>query len=177
MTWKEHTTNLWIERLVWVRQLILSILSGLRDLNFVAQRVQRNNAELGQILGSVYGLEAGKKFEDLLGDYIRILSEIASTIKSGQKTDLLIQHWGSIAEEIAEYLSHLNPHWEKSVVEALINDEIKLELNFASELKKEQYEQGIADFDPAFDKAHQAAQYMIYGIEMYLGYEGTRQIK
>jgi hypothetical protein len=169
MDWEEYVTNLWTERLVWVRQLILSIMLSLRDLNFVAQRVQRNDAELGQILGSIYGPEAGQQFGDLLGEYIRILSEIAATIKAGNDTDLLMQRWAGSAEEIAEFLSQLNPYWEKSVVASLINDEMKLEFNFASELKKEQYEQGISDFDTAYDRALQAAQLMVYGVKMQLG--------
>jgi hypothetical protein len=122
MGWEEYIKHIWIERLIWVRQLILSIMLSLRDLNFVARRVQRNDAELGQILGEIYGVEAGRKFEDLLGEYIRVLSEIAPTIKAGNNTDLLMQRWGSIAEGIAEFLSQLNPYWEEAVVEALIND-------------------------------------------------------
>ncbi len=169
MDWEEYVINLWTERLVWVRQLILSIMLSLRDLNFVAQRVQRNDAELGQILGSIYGMEAGQQFAYLLGEYIRILSEIAATIKAGNDTDLLMQQWAGTAEEIAEFLSQLNPYWEKDVVEALINDEMKLEFNFATELKKEQYEQGISDFDTAYDRALQAARLMIYGVKMQFG--------
>lgn len=169
MDWEEYVTQKWDERLIWVRQLIISIMMGLRDLNFVAQRVQRNDAELGQILGSIYGLEAGQKFEHLLGEYIRILSEIVQTIKFGNNTDLLVQQWNSVAEEIAEFLSQLNPYWEKTVVKALINDEMKLEFEFASNLKNERFEQGIANFDPALDNARQAARLMLYGVKAHLG--------
>lgn len=133
MDWEEYITSLWTERLVWVRQLILSIMFDLRDLGFVAQRVQRNDVELGQILGNIYGADAGERFEHLLGVYIRILSEVASTIRTGNNTDLLIQQWAGVAEEIAEFLSQSNPYWEKSAVESLIRDELRLEFNFASE--------------------------------------------
>ncbi len=169
MDWEEYITNLWTERLVWVRQLILSIMLNLRDVNFVAQRVQRNDVELGQILESVYGVEAGREFERLLGEYIRILSEVASTIKAGGKTDILEQRWREFIEEISDFLSQLNPYWQKSAVESLISDERDLEFNFASELKKEQYEQAISNFDVAYDKARQAARLMIYGLKMQLG--------
>jgi hypothetical protein len=171
MNWEEYIENLWTERLVWVRQLILSIMLSLRDLNFVAERVQRNTAEFGQILGSVYGLEAGQKFEYLFNKYILILSEIVPTIKSGQNTDILMQQWLSVAEEIAEFLSQLNPYWDKSEIEALIRNQIQLEFDFASDLKKEKFEQGIANFDPAYDNARKAGQLMIDGTKMYLGLE------
>lgn len=169
MDWEEYIKNLWIERLVWVRQLILSIMLSLRDLNFVAERVQRNSVEFGQILGNIYGAEAGQTFEALLTKYILVLSEIVPTIKSGQNTDILMQQWLSTAEEIADFLSQLNPYWDKSVVEALIRNQLQLEFDFASDLNKEKFEQGIANFDPAYDNARKAGQLMTEGIKMHLG--------
>ena len=81
MGWQDATKSLWIERLIWVRQLLLGIMLGLRDVSYVIQRIHRNSAEFGQILGSVYGTENGEKFEQLLTQYITTLSEIASTLK------------------------------------------------------------------------------------------------
>ena len=169
MDWEEYITNIWTERLVWIRQLIISIMLDLRDVKFVVDRTNRNSIELGQILGNVYGTEAGQKFEALLRKYREMLQQIAATIKSGENADLLKEQWASIAEEIAEFLSQLNPYWEKAVVEDLIIDELNLEFSFATALKKEQFEQGIAGFDAAYDNARRAAQIMIDGTKMYLG--------
>jgi hypothetical protein len=82
-----------------------------------------------------------------------------------------MQQWLSVAEEIAEFLSQLNPYWDKSEIEALIRNQIQLEFDFASDLKKEKFEQGIANFDPAYDNARKAGQLMIDGTKMYLGLE------
>lgn len=175
MDWEEYVTQLWTERLVWVRQLIISQMLSLRDFPFVAQRLQRNDAELGQILGSVFGPEAGARFEQLLGEYIRNLNGVASTVKSGNDPDPLMQQWYGSAAEIGEFASQINPYWGKSAVESLIDDEIGLESDLLSGLKNDEFARVVANFDPAYDKALEAARFMIYGIKMYLGLQGTAE--
>lgn len=169
MNWEEYLNDIWIERLIWVRQLITSIMLNQRDLNLVAKRVERNATELGQILGDVYGEEAGKNFQNLLSKYIVTLSVVVTTIKSGENVDILMEQWLASAGEIAESLSQLNPYWDKSTVESLIRDQIQLEFDFASDLKKENFGQGIANFDVAYDNARKASRLMIDGIKMHLG--------
>lgn len=171
MNWEQYVNDLWIERLIWIRQLILSVMLGLRDVSFVANRTERNSRELGQIIASVFGEEAGNTFTELLTKYRLKLTEIMTTIKSGQNTDILVEQWHGIAAETAEFLNMINPYWDKSVVERLIRDQSKLEFEFASELMKESYAQGIANFDPAYENARKAGQLMVYGIKKYLGLE------
>ena len=169
MEWEEYVEDLWIERLIWVRQLILSIMLGLRDVGYVAQRVERNSEELGELLGGVFGMQAGKQFEELLKNYILKLTEVATTVKAGQNPDILTRQWYDITGEIADFLSKTNPYWNKAAVYRLIRNQQQLELSFATELRKENYGQGIAEFDPAYDNARQAAQLVIAGIEKYMG--------
>ncbi len=169
MGWEEYVNNLWTERLIWIRQLILSVMLGLRDVGFVATRTERNSKEFGQIIANVFGEEAGNTFADLLTKYRLTLTEISSTIKSGENTDILMQQWHDIAAKIGEFLNSINPYWDKTAVERLIRNQQQLEFDFATELKKENYAQGIANFDPAYDNARKAGQLMVYGIKKYLG--------
>ena len=171
MGWEEYIDNLWIERLIWIRQLILSIMLGLRDVGFVENRTERNSMEFGQVLANVFGEQAGQTFEELLKKYRVTMTEVVSTIKSGQNTDVLYRQWQDIATEIGGFLNRINPYWDKTAVERLILDQLKLEFEFATELKKENFEQGIAIFDPAYDNARKAGQMMVYGIKKYLGLE------
>lgn len=171
LDWEEYLRDIWIERLIWIRQLIVSIMLTQRDLNFVTLRVERNASELGQVLENVFGAEAGQEFGNSLSKYIITLSVVVTTIKSGQNTDILMEQWLASAEEIAKSLSQLNPYWDKAIIKSLIRDQIQLEFNFASDLKKENFEQGITNFDLAYDNARKASHLMIDGIKMYLGLE------
>lgn len=169
MTWQETIYHLWIERLIWIRQLILGISIGLRDVSYVTQRLNRNSSELGEILGSVYGLDAGNQFTDLLTQYSATLSEIVSTLKSGQDVSLLLQQWDKIMVDIAAFLSQNNPFWSQSMVYDLIKRQSQLELEFAEALQKDQYPDAIVNFDKSYDNATYAARLMIYGIESQVG--------
>lgn len=82
-----------------------------------------------------------------------------------------MQNWLSIVEEIADFLFQINPYWEKSAVESLIRNQLQLQYDLALQLKKENFQQGIANFDLGYDNARKAAQLTIYGIEDVFGSE------
>lgn len=165
MTWQETVNNLWIERLIWVRQLILGIILGLRDVGYVAQRLNRNSTEFGEILGSVYGPEAGNQFMNLLTQYISVLSEIVSTLKAGQDISLLLQQWEKTITDISAFLSQINPYWGQSTIYDLVKGQSQMELEFAEMLRDDKFSEAITNFDKSYDNAIYAARLMISGIE------------
>lgn len=169
MDWQDHIHSLWIERMIWIRQLTISIMLGLRDVRFVAQRAIRNSADFGRIFVSLYGPEAGSRFENLLTQYVLILTEVASTVRAGQNTDLLMQQWYKMVDDIADFLSQLNPYWSRDTIETLVRDQARLEFELIQKLGNEQYADGIANFDPSNDNAIRAAQLMIRGIGLQFG--------
>ena len=168
MNLHEKIYNLWIDRLIWVRQLILSMMLGLRDVNVVAQRLTRNSSDFGQILGSIYGIDARERFNYLLTQYISTLSEVVSTIKAGQNIAPLMQNWYSIVDEIVDFLFQLNSYWVKDVIQSLIQRQLQLELEYAYKLNRGQFAEGVTNFDFAYDNAIKAAQIMLYGIKAQL---------
>lgn len=169
MNWQDYVHSLWTERMIWIRQLVISIMLGLRDVAFVAQRAMRNSADFGRVIASVYGPAAGKRFEDFLTQYVLILSEVASTVKAGQNTDLVMQQWYKTVDDIADFLSQLNPYWRRDVTEPLLRAQVLLEFEYIQKLGKEQFAEGIESFDPAHGNAIKAAQLMIDGIKLQFG--------
>lgn len=169
MTWQEALKSLWIERLIWVRQLLLGIILGLRDVRYVIQRIRRNSAEYGQILGNLYGFEMGRRFEYFITQYITTLSEIASTIKTGQDIQLLLQQWEQIIVDIANLLSQTNPYWTFDAIYALVKNQSQMELEFVTMLQNSQYSEAIMNFDKSYDNAMYAGDLMVYGIERQFG--------
>ena len=170
MTWQEATKSLWIERLIWVRQYLLGIMLGLRDVPYVAQRIHRNSDGFEQILGSVYGMDNGDRFEELLGQYITILSEIASIIKAGQDVQLLSQYWENTVVDIANFLSQINPYWTYDSIYNLVKGQSQMELEFAQALQKGQYTDAIENFDKSYDNAMYAGNLMVSGLESQLNH-------
>lgn len=164
MPLRDRVFSLWTERLIWVRQFIISIMMGLRDLSFVAQRTLRNSTEFGRIISNFFGFEAGQRFENLLVQWVLILSEFASTVKANGQTDLLMQKWNALADEIADFLFGINPYWDKVRVSSILYDQMKIEQDFIRLLNNEQYGEAVAQFDAAHDNALRASQLMFEGV-------------
>lgn len=64
MSWQDRMRGLWIERMVWIRNYIISLVMGLRDLSFVAARVIQNGTDISNELSHFYGEEVAVQFEN-----------------------------------------------------------------------------------------------------------------
>ena len=165
MDWRERLRTLWVERAVWMRHYILSLMMGLRDLSFIATRLLRNGAEIALIVSYFYGTEIAGQLENLLTQNVLFLSELASTVKLGGNIEPMAANWNNTASELRELLLKANPHFNRSVWETYINDQFRLQMDLALSLSKEKYSEGISNFDFAYDNANKIAHQMIEGIE------------
>lgn len=164
MNWQEQARNLWIERMVWIRQFIVSVMLGLRDLSYVASRTLRNGQEFGQFLAGFYGAEAGGRVENLFTQHVILLSEMASTVKAGGDIDLQRRNIYANADETIRLLNALNPYWDKTVLQPLVYGQFQVEEKLIHNLHRSQYAEGVELFDIAYDNALRAASLTIDGI-------------
>lgn len=165
MDWRERIRSLWVERAVWTRHYIISLMMGLRDLSFVATRLLRNGTELARIISHFYGTEIAIELENLLTQNSLLLAELASTVKLDGDITPMQASWNAIAEELLALLIQINPYTDRALWEKYINDQIKLQKDLVLSLSKERYAEGIANFDLAYENATNLARQMIEGIE------------
>jgi len=144
--------KLWEEHIAYTRNYIISGLAGLDDSGKVAERLLRNQDDIGNAIQPFYGDEAGKKLSGLLRDHILIAADIVSAAKAGNN-DMVSKgdkKWHGNADDIATFLSGANPNWPK----AALTDMLYKHLDFTtaevvSRLKKD----WAADIE-AYDKGH-----------------------
>jgi len=108
--------DLWVDHTTWTRNYIISFLTGLPDTNLVAQRLLKNQEDLGNAIKPFYGSEAGNKFTSLLKDHISGVVELLKAAKVGNSTAAAIaeKDWYQNADQIATFLSNANPNnWPK----------------------------------------------------------------
>ncbi len=165
MNWRERIRNLWVERAIWMRHYIISLMMGLRDLSFIATRLLRNGAEIAQLISYFYGTEVANQFENLLTQNVLLLSEVASTVRLGGNIEPMTANWNAIADALLEALLRVNPHIDKIAWETYVRDQFKLQMDLVLSLSKEQYSEGITNFDLAYENATKMARKMIEGIE------------
>jgi hypothetical protein len=114
--------QLWEDHIVYTRNFIISALGDLGDTGKVAERLLRNQDDIGNAIKPIYGEEAGKKLASLLRDHILIAADIVKAAKAGDSDGVAKgqKKWIENADDIAGFLSGANPNWPKQVLKDML---------------------------------------------------------
>lgn len=144
--------QLWEEHITYTRNYIISALADLDDAGKVAERLLKNQDDIGDAIKPFYGDEAGKKLASLLRDHILIAADVVKAAKMGNNEELTKnqKRWLANADEIAAFLSGANPTWPKQVLMDMLHKHLDLTTaEVVGRLKKD----WAVDID-AYDKGH-----------------------
>ena len=144
--------KLWEDHITWTRNYIISALADLEDAGNVAERLLKNQDDIGNAIKPIYRDEAGKKLAALLRDHILIATEVVKAAKMGNNEDLTKANkkWYANADDIAVFLSGANPNWPKQVLVDMLYKHLEYTTGeVVSRLKKD----WAADID-FYDKGH-----------------------
>jgi hypothetical protein len=97
---KTAMRKLWEDHITYTRNYIISALAGLPDEQAVAERLLRNQDDIGNAIQPYYGDEAGTKLAALLRDHILIATEVVKAAKAGDKAQLVAaqEKWSPTAK-------------------------------------------------------------------------------
>jgi hypothetical protein len=144
--------QLWEEHIVYTRNFIISSLGGLEDTGKIAERLLRNQDDIGNAIKPYYGEEAGKKLAALLRDHILIAADIVTAAKAGDNDGVAKgqKRWIKNADDIAAFLSAANPNWPEQTLKDMLYKHLALTTTeVVSRLKKD----WVADIE-AYDAGH-----------------------
>lgn len=145
--------KLWEDHITYTRNYIISALAGLDDAGAVAQRLLRNQDDIGDAIKPYYGEEAGRKLTALLRDHIMIAAEVVKAAQTDNNEGLVKAQtkWNVNADDIAAFLSNANPNWEGNDMTAMLHKHLEYTTaEVVSRLKKD----WTADI-VAYDRGHQ----------------------
>src|SRR4030043_348138 len=145
--------KLWEDHITYTRNYIISALADLEDTGKVAERLLKNQDDIGDAIKPIYGNDAGKKLAALLRDHILIAADIVKAAKSGDNNGVTAgqKKWHENADEIAAFLSGANPNWPKKVLVDMLYKHLDYTTTeVVSRLKKD----WAADIE-AYDKGHE----------------------
>jgi hypothetical protein len=114
--------KLWEDHIVYTRNFIISSLAGLEDAGKIAERLLKNQDDIGDAIKPVYGEAAGEKLSALLRDHILIAADVVKAAKAGNagELDSANKKWYANAGEISDFLAGANPNWtRKSLADML----------------------------------------------------------
>lgn len=144
--------KLWEEHIMYTRNYIISAVANLDDVGAIAERLLKNQDDIGAAIKPVYGDAAGNKLASLLRDHITIAVDVVKAAKAGADADLAQadKRWHANADELAAFLSGANPNWPKKDLTDMLYRHLELTTGeVVGRLKKD----WAADIE-AYDQGH-----------------------
>ena len=164
MDWRERIRYLWVDRMIWIRNYIVSVTMGLRNLRHVATRTLRNGADIARLFSRFYGLESAARVEELLTQYVLILSEMATTLRGGGDIEPLKSRWSENSNALIEIMASVNPYINQVALREAVDLQLQLELGLVQQMSQGKYAEGVASFDASHDNALRIANIIIDAI-------------
>jgi hypothetical protein len=120
--------KLWEDHITYTAFFIKTAINGGDDVNEVAQRLLKNQDEIGNAIKPYYGDAAGTKLGSLLRDHILIAADLVKAAKGGDSAaqDQANKKWFQNADDIAAFLSSANPNWPKSALQDMLHTHLQL---------------------------------------------------
>ena len=159
--------ELWTDHVVWTRLYIISAAAGTPDVDAAAQRLLKNQEDIGDAIKPFYGEAAGDKLTSLLKDHILIAVDLLNAAKAGDSAaaDAAEKRWYDNAGDIATFLSEANPdNWSKDDTTAMLNEHLALTKSEAVARLTGDYATDVETFDKIFDQAMIMADHLADGI-------------
>lgn len=156
--------TIWMEHVVWTRLVILGIILDMPDLDFSTAKLLKNPSDLAEVFENVYGYEKANQIKSLFYDHLAIAAEIVKTAKEGKNFQELERKWYENANDIAKYLSSINPYWSELEWRRMLDEHLQLTMQEAVYYLQKDYHNGVLIFDQIEAQALQMADMMTDGI-------------
>jgi hypothetical protein len=146
---REKMRELWTDHVVWTHEYIVSAVSDIPNVKLVADRLLRNQEDIGNALIPFYGNSAGQAVTKLLKEHILIAADLVTAAKAGNQKNVkqIDAKWHKNAQEIAAFLAKANPNWPQKDLLDMLNHHLQLTSDSAVAQLKQQWAKDIGLYD------------------------------
>jgi hypothetical protein len=158
--------KVWEDHVTWTRLAIISMVDDSDGVNQTINRLLQNYEDMGLIFSVYYSEAEVKEMKELLGDHLKIAAEFVLAAKAGEgeKAADAEQRWFSNADDIAAFLSRINPHWDEQEQKSMMYDHLKLTKEEAVARLQKDYDADIIAYEKIHLQALEMADHWSYGI-------------
>lgn len=141
MLWEQHAT--------WTRMTIISIAEGLEDVEETTTRLLRNPADIAAAFRPLYGNDVAVRLNSLITDHLVLAAELVKAAKTGDIAAAaeIERRWYANADEIAAFLSAINPFWSIEKMTRMWHEHLSLVKSQAVARLNKDYASDIAFYD------------------------------
>ena len=135
------------------RNYVISDIANLGDKSKIAERLLKNQADIGDAIKPMYGNEAGEKLTSLLKEHIIIATKVVGAAKNNQAKALAkaSEEWSKNGDDITSFLSTADPNWKKSDMQEMLAKHLTLTTDEVVSRLKKNWGKDIE----AYDKGHE----------------------
>jgi hypothetical protein len=158
--------RLWDEHVLWTRLTIISIANNLPDTELVINRLLNNATQFGFLFANFFSQEIARRFALLMREHLVIAVELVRAAKRGDTEEVarLEKEWYRNADEIARFLSEINPHWSEEEIKRMMHEHLALTENEAVAILNNRWEESIDLFSKIEHQAYMMANTYIEGL-------------
>ncbi|WP_144510357.1 hypothetical protein [Bacillus sp. FJAT-22090] len=159
---------LWLEHVNWTRMTITSIVFHLPDIQSVQERLLQNATDLGNCILPFYGYQIASRYAQLIKEHLVLAAELVTAAVKGdtKEADLKEKEWYRNADDIATFLSSINPYLTKAGVQQMFYMHLSLTKYEAICMIKKNYKEDIKVFDQIEAEALEMADMISKAIVM-----------
>ncbi|HKW01409.1 MAG TPA: hypothetical protein VJN96_16410 [Vicinamibacterales bacterium] len=150
---KQDMRKLWTDHVVWTRDYIIAAVGDQPDAQAAANRLMKNQDDLGNAVARYYGAAAGTQLTTLLKEHISIAVDLIKAAKAGNK-DAQKQaddKWHQNATQIADFLSKANPNWPRATLVEMMNTHLSTTTDEVVARLTKNWDADARAFDAVYD--------------------------
>lgn len=167
VTFQNAMRVLWEDHITWTRLFIVDFAAASPETDATAQRLLKNQVDIGDAIKPYYGTAAGDALTGLLKQHILGAADLLAAAKAGDsaKVDAASQRWYANADEIASFLSSANPvYWPLAEMKAMMKEHLDNTLAEAGAHLKGDWAADIAAYDTVHRQILEMADMLSAGI-------------
>jgi hypothetical protein len=167
LAFRNDMRMLWEDHIVWTRMAIVSFAADLPDFAITAERLLRNQDDIGDAIAPFYGREAGEDLSALLREHILIAVDVLTAARAGDQPalDEALARWDANADDIAAFLNAANPdNWPLEEMQAMMREHLGLTTQEAVARLTGDFAADIAAYDAVHEQAMEMADMLSTGI-------------
>ena len=141
MLWEQHAT--------WTRMAIVSIALGLPDEAETIKRLLRNPGDIAAVFRPMYGGCVADRVNTLITEHLSIAADLVKAAKAGNGPAAaeIERRWYANADEIAAFLSFINPYWSREAMTNMWHEHLSLVKAQAVMMLNKDYAGDVAVYD------------------------------
>lgn len=165
-TLRQDMRKLWTDHVVWTRAYIVAAVSDQPDQEAAANRLMKNQEDIGAAVGQFYGKAAGDQLTALLKEHITIAVDLIKAAKAGDKSgqDAADRKWKDNATAIADFLSKANPNWPRATLVEMMNVHLSTTTAEVVARLQKNWEADVRAYDAVYDHILKMADALADGI-------------